>query len=205
MSMDDQQLDIETKDPPTTRSGLLKFEPSTPIEIKTKEDLINTITLYFNTIAENETLPTFTGLALFLGITRAKLLDLPQNNNFTPIIERAKQIITDFAEKQLFMPKSAAGVQFWLKNNDNWVDKQDISITKPKTMIDILQEIENQDPTRLPTIEGEITNPNQETNFLKHGEHQPTATEPSPASNTPSAEGQGMEIEKPLSDYRQAR
>jgi hypothetical protein len=206
MAIDDEQSNLITPDEPLPKRGLLKFQSTLPYEIKTKEDLITTIELYFNTIVDQETAPTFTGLAMMLGITRTRLINLPTNNSFTPIIERAKQVITDWAEKQLFMPKSAAGVQFWLKNNDGWVDKQDISITKPKTMIDILQEIENKDPNGLPIID---QNPNQETNFFKHGEPtQPTDLPPtsgpgaSHSSEPAPANGQDVEVEKPLSNYQ---
>jgi tRNA A37 threonylcarbamoyladenosine modification protein TsaB len=71
---------------------------------------------------------TITGLALALGTNRQTLLNY-QNEyeaDFFDTITRAKTIIENYAEKQLYLAKSANGPAFNLKNNYGWVDKQEI-------------------------------------------------------------------------------
>jgi hypothetical protein len=194
-SLMSDDFDVLAEQQVDTKRQIIKFNP-THTEIKTKDDLTQVIASYFDYINQNDEIPTFTGLALTLGISRYKLLSLPQDNDFTPIIEKAKQYIVDYAEKQLFLPKSAAGIQFWLKNNDNWVDKQEVSISKSKTMLEIIEELEAQDNI----IEGQYAQPQlQETNFLQHGVSNPspgqTATDPTVAPE------QRMAPQKPLQNY----
>ena len=164
----------------------INYNPE-PVVIDTKEALIAHISAYFdycNTFHES---PTFTGLALNLGMNRTTLRHYPQNNpkhEFSPIIEKALNYIVDYAEKQLFQPKSAAGVQFWLKNNDDWQDKHDISVSKAPTMMDILEDIqakntplkktEDQDPydqffsSDTPTPPGQVLEDEQPVQNSEH-------------------------------------
>jgi len=71
---------------------------------------------------------TITGLALALGTNRMTLLNYQNEyeEEFFYPIARAKTIIENYAEKQLYLAKSANGPAFNLKNNYGWVDKQEI-------------------------------------------------------------------------------
>ena len=71
---------------------------------------------------------TVTGLAYSLGMTRQGLLDYQaKSQKFNDTITRAKTRIEMYAEEQLFRNQGKTnGVQFNLKNNFNWKDKQEI-------------------------------------------------------------------------------
>mgnify|MGYP006301691029 CR=1 FL=1 len=71
---------------------------------------------------------TITGLAYSLGMTRQGLLDYQaKSEEFADTITRAKTRIEMYAEEQLFRNQGKTnGVQFNLKNNFNWKDKQEI-------------------------------------------------------------------------------
>mgnify|MGYP000391426276 CR=1 FL=1 len=71
---------------------------------------------------------TVTGLAYHLGMTRQGLLDYQaKNKKFNDTITHAKTRIEMYAEEQLFRNQGKTnGVQFNLKNNFNWKDKQEI-------------------------------------------------------------------------------
>ena len=71
---------------------------------------------------------TITGLALALGTNRQTLLNYQNvyGEEFFDSITHAKTKIENYAEKQLYLAKSANGPAFNLKNNYGWVDKQEI-------------------------------------------------------------------------------
>jgi hypothetical protein len=126
--------------------------PNQPLSV---QDLINTISAYFDLVNRQNSSPTFTGLAMSVGLNRKQLKDFPSNNPFSPYLERAKQYVIDFAEKQLFEPKSSAGVAFWLKNNDDWVDKTEVNLTNSKTMKEIIDEIDQRNNSPI-VYDGEV-------------------------------------------------
>jgi hypothetical protein len=69
---------------------------------------------------------TVTGLALHLGLTRKGLIDYQhKSKEFCNTITRAKQKVEMFYEESLVSAKSSHGVEFALKNNFGWVDKQE--------------------------------------------------------------------------------
>ena len=97
---------------------------------------------YFNMCDEQERPYTVTGLCVHLKISRDTLLqyenlqtkelqcmDKDKQEEFTDTIKDAKLRIHNYAEEYLFKAKNPAGVIFNLKNNWNWVDKQEISST----------------------------------------------------------------------------
>lgn len=69
---------------------------------------------------------TISGLAYFLGTNRQTLLNYEQRDEFFDTIRAAKAKIEMFVEESLWLPKVASGVMFNLKNNFNWVDKQNV-------------------------------------------------------------------------------
>lgn len=123
--------------------SLINYSPK-QVTFQNEAELINRISSYFDFCNSNSKSPTFSGLALHLGFSRTKLKNFSSNHQqspFAPIIEKAKQYIIDYAEQQLFSPKSSAGVVFWLKNNDDWVDKTDLQLSHAKTIGEIVDEI----------------------------------------------------------------
>lgn len=128
-----------------------------PRKFKTIEELQNALENYFNSCYQEfverdkngnplydengklmkymvQTEPfTVTGLALALDTTRETLMDIQKlKSNYTQeysdAITRAKLRCENYAEKQLFLAKSANGPQFALKNF-GWVDRQEIDQT----------------------------------------------------------------------------
>jgi len=78
-------------------------------------------TFYFEPI-------TITGLALALDTSRETLCDYQEKDEFSDTIKRAKLRCENFAEKQLYLGKAAAGPIFSLKNF-GWKDSQDVNNT----------------------------------------------------------------------------
>ena len=76
---------------------------------------------------------TITGLAYSLGMTRRGLLDYEaKSEKFAHTITRAKTKIEMYAEEQLFRKKGGThGIEFNLKNNFKWKDKQHKEISGP--------------------------------------------------------------------------
>jgi len=73
---------------------------------------------------------TVTGLALALGTSRETLIEIETqrsgySDDFVDAITRAKLRCQNYAEKQLFLARSANGPIFALKNY-GWTDRQDI-------------------------------------------------------------------------------
>lgn len=108
----------------------------------TLEALKEKINDYFNMCDETGKPYTVTGLCVYLKISRDTLLDYEnlqtkelqcmdkdKQEEFSDTIKDAKLRIHNYAEEYLFTAKNPAGVIFNLKNNWNWVDKQEISNT----------------------------------------------------------------------------
>lgn len=112
-----------------------------PLKFKTVQELQDKIDAYFDSIEQPIVLengevrlrdvPTITGLALALDTTRETLCDYQNREEYSDTIRRAKQRVEMFAEKQLYLGKSASGPIFALKNF-GWADNQksDITVTK---------------------------------------------------------------------------
>lgn len=89
---------------------------------------------------------TITGLALALDTNRQGLLNYQNlyEPEFFDTILRAKAKIENYAEKQLFLAKSANGPAFNLKNNYGWVDRQEVEQnTSGKVEVVFSNELEN--------------------------------------------------------------
>jgi len=107
-----------------------------PLKFKSPEELQQRIDEYFKSVEEPRVSGdtvwfepiTITGLALALDTSRQTLCDYDLKDEFTDTIKRAKLRCENYAEKMLYMGKSAAGPIFALKNFD-WTDKQDVDIT----------------------------------------------------------------------------
>lgn len=72
--------------------------------------------------------PTVTGLALYLGFdSRQSLYDYGKKEDFSYIIKKAKTLVENGYEKQLYS-RNATGAIFALKNM-NWSDKKEVDMT----------------------------------------------------------------------------
>lgn len=98
---------------------------------------------YFEECEESGEIPTVTGLAYVLDMSRQDLLNYEnclENGRLKSLddsvkveivctIKRAKKYIESCYEKALFTNGKTIGAIFTLKNNYNWVDKQEIQQT----------------------------------------------------------------------------
>lgn len=116
-------------------SNLFALSLATPEEVKNK--LLD----YFNDCQEQRKNATATGLAMALGITREELITFShQNPIILNLIIQAKQFIIENVEQLLLSGQAPAGFTFWLKNNDNWVEKITYQESMP-TMSDLMAEL----------------------------------------------------------------
>jgi len=113
-----------------------------PLKFKSAKKLQEQIDGYFSSCFEEKTIVkddgeeekvkiqikpyTITGLALFLDTDRQTLLNYENRMEYFDTIKKAKTKIEAFAEECLFTNRNTAGVIFNLKNNYNWVDKQEV-------------------------------------------------------------------------------
>jgi hypothetical protein len=77
----------------------------------------------------DDTIPTITGLALALDLTRDNLLNYQGKPEFQDTVKRAKEKVHAFVEQRLLSGGQAAGPIFNLKNNFGWKDKTEQEIT----------------------------------------------------------------------------
>jgi len=66
---------------------------------------------------------TTTGLARRLGITRKTLINYAHRDEFTLVLQRARDRIEEFAEEALFYSQSNRGARFSLEVNFGWSDR----------------------------------------------------------------------------------
>lgn len=97
-----------------------------PLKYNSVEELQVLIDEYFKECDEKDRPYTTTGLALALDMTRQMLIEYQGREEFQDTIKKAKLKVESYAEQQLFKGGNTAGVIFSLKNNYNWVDKQEI-------------------------------------------------------------------------------
>lgn len=107
-----------------------------PLKFATPEELQTKIDDYFESIREPRMIgesayfepATITGLAIHLGTYRDVLCDYQEKDEFSNTVKTAKLRVEHYAEKQLYMGKSAAGPIFALKNF-GWSDKTEVDNT----------------------------------------------------------------------------
>lgn len=114
-----------------------------PLKYDNAEDLQKEIDNYFKYASDNEEIPTVTGLAWWLGLSRngllhyekaeengwLKSLDDSAKHEIVNTVKRAKQYIETRYEQALFMNGKTIGAIFTLKNNYSWADKKEIEQT----------------------------------------------------------------------------
>jgi hypothetical protein len=105
-----------------------------PLKFESVEALQTAIDKYFDSIKEPVVLgdnvyfepATITGLALALDTTRETLCNYEDRPEFSDTVKRAKLRVEHYAEKQLYLGRSASGPIFALKNF-GWRDTQDFN------------------------------------------------------------------------------
>lgn len=111
-----------------------------PLKFKTPEELEAKIEAYYEWAKENKKHITITGLAWFLDTNRQTLLRYEEEDSellksvsedvrqaFRDTVKRAKARIEMEYEESLYNKNSAVGAIFTLKNNYNYVDKQEVA------------------------------------------------------------------------------
>ncbi len=111
-----------------------------PLKFKSPEELQNKIDAYYEWAKENKKHITITGLAWFLDTNRQTLLRYEEDDSellksvsedvrqaFRDTVKRAKSRIEMEYEESLYNKNSAVGAIFTLKNNYNYVDKQEVA------------------------------------------------------------------------------
>lgn len=108
-----------------------------PLLFKSKEELEQKIQGYFDSCWEiddkgkrRQMKPyTITGLAVHLDTSRHTLINYEDKEEFFHTIKKAKDIIENYTEEQLYRNTQVTGVIFNLKNNYEWKDKTETDIT----------------------------------------------------------------------------
>jgi len=90
-----------------------------------------------------DVIPTVTGLALALNMTREGLVHYAAKDGFADTIKKAKLRIENAIEQRLFY-QNATGSIFNLKNNFGWHDKSEKELSGSLGLSRILDEIDGQ-------------------------------------------------------------
>lgn len=98
-----------------------------PLKFKSPTDMQKLIDAYFEKCKFEEEPLTVTGLAIALDTTRETLMEYEVKPEFTDTVKKAKLKVEAYAEKMLFVGKSAAGPIFALKNF-GWSDKTETEL-----------------------------------------------------------------------------
>ena len=72
--------------------------------------------------------PTMSGLALYLGVSRATIVNYSYKEQYFDTIKKARSKIETHLEQKLY-GNTVTGVIFNLKNNFNWKDKSEVENT----------------------------------------------------------------------------
>ena len=96
---------------------------------KDNKELEEGIEHYFSVCERDKTVPTLSGLAVFLEVDRKTILNYSKKSEFFHTIKKARNRIEAGIEQLLFGNKNVVGVIFNLKNNFDWKDRKDMDIT----------------------------------------------------------------------------
>lgn len=92
----------------------------------TPESFQAAIDSYFDTV---EGMPTFSGLARHLGMTRRRMIDYDKRDGYEEIAEQARLRLEEMVERHLLTAKNVIGAIFWLKNNAGWSDTRSLAVS----------------------------------------------------------------------------
>jgi len=99
------------------------------LKYQSEEELQAGIDEFFRECEERDEIPTISGLALHLGISRVTLVNYGNNDQFFNTVARARQKVERTIEQKLFDKNAARGAEFNLKNNFLWKDQQHVDQT----------------------------------------------------------------------------
>lgn len=122
-----------------------------PRKYETPEQMQEIIEDYFRECEATKEVPTITGLAFKLDMSRKSLLDYENSDSrgclknvdpetrerFSHTIKRAKAFIHSRYEQALFHKNSVTGAIFTLKNNCGWVDRVEQVVESKEIVVDI--------------------------------------------------------------------
>lgn len=100
-----------------------------PLAYKTAAELQVRIDAYFAERDDVDRPYTIYGLALALNMDRKRLIQYEARDEFHHAIKAAKDRIRASVEERILAGGQAAGPIFWLKNNAEWADKQQVEHT----------------------------------------------------------------------------
>lgn len=120
-----------------------------PPIIASPEEMDEKIQEYFDSLRHEDKdgithwdTPTMSGLALALGfVSRQSLADYEARDGYSYSIKRARLLIKDYWEKKL-AGTAPTGAIFWLKNHDDYRDKQEVEATGSGLVITVKQDVE---------------------------------------------------------------
>lgn len=116
-------------------------EVGRPRAFKSVEEVEEKIEAYFNYCEEKERPYTMSGLAYYLGIDRRTLLNYSKNEDYFPLIKKARDKVQMQLEECLYRLGNNSGVIFNLKNNFDWKDKMEVEKTDMTKVDELLKEI----------------------------------------------------------------
>lgn len=93
----------------------------------TPEELQLKIDDYFKMCEEKKKPLTVSGLAVWIGLSRAELIAYQKSDDFNEILKKAKNMCESFLEQQLHNSGQVAGLIFILKNCYGWRDRQEFT------------------------------------------------------------------------------
>lgn len=126
---------------------LTPYEPVKPLINFTPETLKTTLLSYFKSCIAKELLPTMTGVAMLLNMTRRELITYYHSDpEIMRAVKTATQIVVEHVERLILSGRPPVGLIFWLKNNDDWVDRTEV-VKHNKTMDEILKDLEDEGKT----------------------------------------------------------
>ncbi|MGY0372487.1 terminase small subunit [Clostridium sp. JNZ J1-5] len=128
-----------------------------PLKWENPKELENYIEQYYKWAKDNDMKITVTGLAWWLDCSRTTLLNYENSDEndwlkrcsdeerkgYVNTIKKAKRFIEMNYENSLFDKSSTTGAIFTLKNNYNWVDRQEV-VNKEDNNINITLEDEEE-------------------------------------------------------------
>lgn len=120
----------------------IKRQLSRKVYFKSVNDLVRIISQYFSFCIDGNKHLTFSGLAVWLGISRSSLSTFGKRYpEYAETIKKAKGIVEAYFEELLLTKKNVAGVIFSLKNNFGWKDIQENIINTGPTYQQVIQNI----------------------------------------------------------------
>lgn len=116
-----------------------------PRAFKNVEEVKSKIDAYFNYCEEKEKPYTMSGLAYYLEIDRRTLLNYSKNEEFFPLIKKARdKVQMQLEENALSNKANPTFTIFNLKNNFDWKDKVEVKNTNLPKVEELLSKIESE-------------------------------------------------------------